>query len=347
MTMREITFAMIGSGFIGDVLARSSHELPYARCVAAVDVIEERAQKLAAYCGGNAYRDYVEMLDKEQPDVVFVATPEDDHRKPVLAAAQHGCHIFCEKPIALTLDDADAIIKACADANVKLMIGHALHFEVNYVMIKAAIEEGRIGRFLSAYGRRIGTIQEARRLGGRVTPGQYIAVHDIDIIMWYHPEPVKSVYARAVRGKVWEELGTYDSAWIMMEFADGALGIHEVGLCLPEKWANWEKPSTWAGFGDIRMNVIGTEGVININFTPMNLYACDIDGWKLPDTRHWAMMHGKSVGAIKQEVQNWFECILEDKEPPVTGEDGRRALEVMLAAELSIAEDRIVSLPLS
>jgi predicted dehydrogenase len=59
------------------------------------------------------------------------------------------------------------------------------------------------------------------------------------------------------------------------------------------------------------------------------------------------MMHGKSVGAIKQEVQNWFECILEDKEPPVTGEDGRRSLEVMLAAELSIAEDRIVSLPLS
>lgn len=344
--MKDIKFAVIGSGFIGRVLARCGSDLPYATCVATVDVIPERAQSLAKSCGGKAYTDYVEMLDVEKPDVVFVATPEPDHRKPVEAAAQHGCHVFCEKPIALSLEDADAIIKACADAKVKLMVGHPLRFEINYAMIKASIDEGRIGKVLSLYGRRVGSIPEARRLGGRVTPGQYIAVHDIDIMLWYHPVPIRSVYARAVCGKLFQELKTYDLAWIMMEFADGTLGIHEVGLCLPETWAKWEKPSTWSGFGDAQMNVIGTEGVLNLNFTPMNLYACDVDGWKLPDTRHWALMHGKSVGCLKNEVQHYFECVLQDEQPLVSGEDGKRAMEVMLAAERSITEGQPISLPL-
>jgi predicted dehydrogenase len=145
---------------------------------------------------------------------------------------------------------------------------------------------------------------------------------------------------------VWDELKTYDCAWLTIEFEDGALGIHEVGWCLPEEWAGWEKPTSWGGFGDVRMNVIGTDGVLNLNFTPMDLYACDRDGWKLPDTRHWPSMNGKLVGAAKLEVEHFFECVMQDREPLVTGLDGRQSVEVMLAAEQSITEDRIVALPL-
>ena len=94
------------------------------------------------------------------------------------------------------------------------------------------------------------------------------------------------------------------------------------------------------------MNVIGTDGVLNLNFTPMDLYACDRDGWKLPDTRHWPSMNGKLTGAAKLEIEHFFECVMQDQEPLVTGMDGRRSVEVMLAAEQSIAEDRIVALPL-
>jgi predicted dehydrogenase len=277
---------------------------------------------------------------------VFVATPEASHRDPVLAACEQGVHVFVEKPMATSLEDAGEMIEACANTGVRLMVGHILRFEINYSMIQQAIQEGSIGRFLSAYARRITPISEARRLAGRVSPVTYIGVHDVDQILWYHPEPIKSVYARAIKGRVWEELGTYDCAWLTIEFADGALGIHEVGWCLPETWADWERPSTWGGFGDVRMNVIGTGGVLNLNFTPMNLYACDMQGWKHPDTRHWPVLNEKLTGAAKAEVEHFFECILDGKEPLVTGGDGLRAVEVMLAAEQSIAEDRIVSLPL-
>lgn len=342
--MNEVTFAVIGAGFMGGVLARVGYELPYARCVAASDVNLDHAQKLVASYGGVAYQDHSEMLMREQPDTVIIATPESDHLDAVVAASQYGAHILVEKPFATSLADADKMIQSCQENNVKLMVGHILRFEVNYALIKDAIDEGSIGKFLSAYARRIATIDESRRLGGRVSPITYIGVHDIDQMLWYHPQPIKSVYARALRGRVWDEFKTYDSAWLMIEFTDGALGIHEVGWCLPEEWAGWDKPTNWGGFGDVRMNVIGTEGVLNLNFTPMDLYACDRDGWKLPDTRHWPTMNGKLVGAAKMEIEHFFECVLRDQQPLVTGEDGRRSIEVMLAAETSIREDRIVFL---
>ncbi len=95
----------------------------------------------------------------------------------------------------------------------------------------------------------IASINEARRLNGRISPLLYIGVHDIDQMLWYHPVPVKSVYARPLYGRVWEEFKTFDSAWVMIEFEDGALGVHEVGWCLPETWAKWETPRVGADSG--------------------------------------------------------------------------------------------------
>jgi UDP-N-acetylglucosamine 3-dehydrogenase len=344
--MDEITFAVIGAGFMGRNLARVGHELPYARCVAVADVDEGRAQELTARYGGRPYRDYAEMLAREHPTAVIVATPEPGHREPVVAAASRACHVFVEKPLATTLDDADAMIAACAQAGVKLMTGYILRFETGYALIKAAVAEGSVGRYLSAYARRNASIAEARRLGGRCGPEVYLAVHDIDQMLWYHPVPVKSVWARGLRGRVWQELGVYDYTWLTMEFADGALGVVESGWGLPEELANWERPAGWSRFGDVRMNVIGTDGVLNLNLTPMNLYGCDGEGWKLPDTRHWPTVNGKLAGAVKLELEHFFECILQDSEPLVSGEDGRRSLEIALAAERSIGEDRPVPLPL-
>ena len=344
--MDAITFGVIGSGFMGTVLAKTASALPYARCVGAADIDFSHAQGLAAATGCSAYADFREMLAQQKPRAVIIATPEDLHCEPALAAAEQGCDIFMEKPLATSLPDADQMIEACDSRGLRLMVGHVLRFEINYAMIESAVREGTIGRFLSAYARRITPISEARRLAGRVSPITYIAVHDIDQMLWYHPQPVRSVYARAVRGRVWDELRTFDSAWLTLEFSDGALGIHEVGWCLPEGWAGWDRPKSWGGFGDVCMNVIGTEGVLNLNFTPMNLYACTRDGWKLPDTRHWPKMDGEYVGAVKQEVEHFFDCILHDRQPRVTGLDGRRSVEIMLAAEKSIAENRIIPLPL-
>lgn len=344
--MKDVKIGVIGSGFMGSVLARAAVELPYVNCISAADVDFDRAKSLTENVGGKPYQDYEEMLSKEDLDAVFIATPEPYHLKPVEVAAEKGVQIFLEKPMATTLEDADLINQACYDAGVMLMIGYILRFEISYAMIQSAISEGSIGKFLSAYARRVATIDEARRLGGRVSPLTYIGVHDIDQMLWYHPVPVKSVYAKATHGRVWEELGTFDTAWLMIEFEDGALGIHEVGWCLPEEWAKWQSPKSWNGFGDVRMNVLGTKGNLFLEFTPMNLYGVNWEGWKMPDTRHWPTLHNKMIGAAKFEVEHFIDCVINNKQPLITGKDGRKSLEVMLAAEKSISIGERVELPL-
>ena len=121
--MKDITFALIGSGFMGGVLATAASELPYVKCIASADVDLVRAQNVVAKNGGKAYQDFNTMLNKEKPDVVIIATPEPYHLEPVKAAAANGAQIFLEKPMATTLEDADAIKKICQAAGVKLMIG--------------------------------------------------------------------------------------------------------------------------------------------------------------------------------------------------------------------------------
>src|SRR5512134_3547123 len=108
--MKDITFAVIGSGFMGSILAKTASEIPYARCVGAADIILSRAQNLTNQLGGSPYEEFHEMLEKQNPQAVFIATPEPIHREPAIDAAKSGAQVFLEKPMATSLRDADAII---------------------------------------------------------------------------------------------------------------------------------------------------------------------------------------------------------------------------------------------
>jgi UDP-N-acetylglucosamine 3-dehydrogenase len=344
--MDKVRFGVIGAGLMGRMHAEVGFHYPGAEFVAAADPDEERANQVARMFNGKAYADYVEMMDKEKLDAVIIATPETLHVDPVEQAANRGLHILLEKPMARNLGEADAILKARDDNKIKLMIAYLLRFETTYAKMKEAVDSGTFGRFLSAYGRRNGNKPEARRLAGRTTVVNYIAVHDIDQILWYHPKKVVKVFSKCIKADVQEELGTPDFYWTMFEFEDGALGITETGWGYPDEWTGWKSPASWGGFGDAYMNVIGTKGVGNLNLVPMGLYACDGEGWKMPDTRHWPSIHGRIQGALRLEGEHFYESLLKDKEPMITGEDGRRSLEVACAAEKSIQEGREITLPL-
>ena len=335
--MEQVRLGMIGAGFMGTIHARVGAELPGVDIIAVADIDERRARSVAASYGGQTYLDYREMLAKEQMDAVIITTPESDHRDPGVAAAEAGCHVFMEKPLATTLEDADIIIQVCQNAKVQLMTGYILRFEACYAAIHKAITNGEIGTFLSAYARRNATIQEGRRLGGRTSVINYLAVHDVDQMLWYRPEhEVRRVSAKVVKGRLMEELGVPDFSWLMVEFADGALGVVECG---------WAMCEGWGGFTDVKMNVIGTQGVLSLDFNPMNLIQVTSDrGWTFPETRHWPVVNDRLAGAALLEISHFIDCVRYNRTPMVDGPAGRRSLEVALAAERSIAEDREVTL---
>ncbi len=348
--MDRVRFGVIGAGMMGSIHARIGHELLYPQLVAVADIDIGRARALAGTYGAAAYTDFREMLHREALDAVIVTTPETDHREPVVMAAECGRHVFVEKPLAASLEDADAMITACDRQDVKLMVGFILRFEPCYTQIRDAVAGNAIGRFLSAYARRNAAIQEGRRLGGRTSVINYLAVHDADQILWYNAGcKVTRVTARALHGRMMAEYGVPDFSWLWVEFENGGLGVIECGWGLPESWPGWtDGPATWGGFGDVRMDVIGTEGVLSLDFTPMNLRGVHKDkGWMFPETRHWPVVNDQLGGCARLEMEHFFSCVALDRPPLIDGHEARRSLEVAIAAERSIAAGgQPVTLPL-
>lgn len=337
--MDRIRIGIIGAGFMGGIHAAVVSSLPDAQVVAVADVDADRAAQLAATCGARSYRDHGEMFAAERLDAALICTPESRHRQAVVDAARAGCHLFVEKPLASTLEDADAMIEACRQAGVLLSVGYILRFEACYAAMQEAIARGQVGRVLTSYARRNATIEEGRRLGGRTSVINYLAVHDIDQMIWQRPErSVRCVRARAVAGRLKAETGADDFAWITMEFDDGSLGIAECG---------WAMTEGWGGFSDVKMNVIGTDGVLSLDFNPMNLVKVTRDqGWTYPETRHWPTVNRHPGGAALLQLAHFVRAVRTGTPPVVDGAQARRSLEVAVAAERSAVSAADVMLPL-
>jgi predicted dehydrogenase len=341
----EIGIGIIGAGFMGLLHARALSQLSGVRIAAASDPLLKEPPKLPSQDEAvRLYAGHQDLLARKDIEAVVIASPEPLHRQAVEDAARAGKHILLEKPIATTLEDADAIIAAADRHKVKLMLAHLLRYDVRYAQIKASVQEGVIGKPLVCYARRNATIQEARRLKGRVEVEEYISVHDIDQVLWYFQDQPVKVSAEIARGPVMAELGVHDYIWITIRFAGGGLAVVETGWGLCEAIGRWKKPSTWGGFGDVCLELIGEKGSLYLDYRPMTLAAVDEEGWKFPETLHWPQLHGEVVGDVLEE-DRYFLRVLRDQAPILSsGQHGRAALEIVLAAMRSWKEDKPVRL---
>lgn len=335
---------------MGRLHARALSSLPGAQVLATCDPDHDRAGRLAAELDGptrvRVYRTHVEMLLDAAPDAVIVATPDALHREPAVAAARAGCAVFVEKPLATTIEDARAIIDACTAANVPLTVGFILRHEPAYVQLHQAIAgEHLLGELVSLYARRNATVSEADRLGGRVDPLLYLGVHDFDQLLWNHPKPIATIQAVAIRkGVVFRRFGLPDAVWTTVRFTDGAVAVVESGWTLPASWASWESPATWPGFGDVRMDVAGTEGFASLDLRHMGTLAVTASGpWRFPDSRHWPEVFGQPAGAVQAQMLDFLAVAARRRLPRASGEDGLRALAIAVAARRSLEEGRPIT----
>jgi predicted dehydrogenase len=340
-----VGIGIIGAGFMGMLHARALSQLADVRIVAASDPALKDAPRLPGQSEPiQLYPDHRKLLENPDIQAVVIATPETLHRTVVEDAAAAGKHILLEKPIATTLEDADAIIDAGEKHGIKLMMAHILRYDVRYAQIKAAVQEGTIGKPLVCYARRNAVVQEARRLGGRVEVEEYISVHDIDQIFWYFDDRAVKVSAEIAEGPVMKELGVHDFIWITIRFENGGLGIVETGWGLSESIVKWKRPGSWGGFGDVCLELIGEKGSLYLDYRPMTLSAVDEEGWKFPETLHWPEMHGEVVGDVLDEDRYFIGVVRGERQIISTGRDGRNALEVVLAAQHSYREDKPIRL---
>lgn len=342
-----------GIGVIGcGTIAQSAHLPAIARLrdrvrlVAVADVREEVAAHVGRMWGAAAvYTDYRALLARADVDVVVIATPEFLHREQVEAAAAAGTHILCEKPMASTVEDADAMIAAARAAGVKFMVGHSRRFTPRYQAVRAAIDRGAVGqvRIVRENERRPRAMYRGLSLatgtwapdGARAwtTSARYSlgaamlnAIHEVDLLRWYVGDTVTSVYAESRTSDPDTEVPDFIS--IQMRFANGAVAASEVVTNLPHDYPLYH-----------HLEVFGTEGMISAADPDMVTYRETTEQGTREPLNFDALLHIDT--AYEDELRGLLDAIDRDAPVPLPPEEARHAVLLAVAAVWSSRKGQV------
>lgn len=332
--MAKVGIGVIGLGRMGRVYGTHvASQTKDARLVAVSDSRPEAMQDFADVAGGpKTYADYHDLLADPDIQAVVVVTPTSTHHDVVIAGAQAGKAIFCEKPAALTLGETDEMIAAVDKAGVMFHVGFMRRFDQGCAAAKKQIEAGVIGDpvVIRSIGR--DPFRTSLEYANPAVSGGLIVdmgIHDFDLVRWFMGDEIERVYTE-VASLVYPELkdvGDVDNAMISLRFAKGGLGNIEC--------------SRTAHYGyDIQCNIIGTKGALQIGYlqqTPVLLL--NREGAHHDIVPHFPERFGAAYTA---QIEHFVECLRDDKAPSVTPHDARAALQAALAATLSQREGRIV-----
>jgi len=335
MDNRTLNIGLIGVGRIGKVHAEHlAYRIPRARLAAVSDVNLEAAAALGAKLGvGRVEADHRALLADPALDAVVICSPTDLHAPMIEESAAAGKHIFCEKPVARTLGEIDRSLDAVARAGVKLQIGFNRRFDANFARVRRAISSGEIGEphLLHIVSRDPGPppIEYVRVSGGMFLD---MTIHDFDMARFLIGEEVEEVFAAgAVRvDPAIGEAGDLDTALVTLKFAGGALGVID--------------NSRRAVYGyDQRVEVLGSAGGAAVaNNHPNTAVISDAASVHRDLPLNFFM--DRYLDSFLTEMAAFVDAVLDGAPIPVTGEDGRAAVALGIAARRSHDENRPVRL---
>lgn len=333
--MKQVKVAVVGAGFFGRYHARVFSENSLCQLVAIVDKDEKVGKKTADEFSVKYYRDIDDLLSKEDVDAISIVTPEQTHKELAVKCMNAGKHVFVEKPIAHTMEDAAEMVNCSKKNKVKFTVGFILRFDARYAQGKKVVEEGKIGEIVSIFARRMTTLSTPLRVATWSHPIFYMGIHDLDMMLWYNGMiGAKSVYATTT-SKVLKEYKAPDVLFAIIKFENDVVGNLEI---------NWIQPHTWPYGLESRFDVSGTRGSLNVGIHGMGLEVFTPDEVTFPDTCHWPVVNDRLVGDLKEELNSFIECIMYDKTPLVTGDEALKSLEIALAIQRSITEDKLIKL---
>lgn len=345
----SLRVGLIGSGFISAIHADALRACSRARIVAVAS--PHGAGAFAAkHQIPRHFADYRAMLDMKDLDLVVIGAPNALHCEMTVAAAGAGKHVVCEKPLCMNLAEADRMIDACQGGGVKLMYAEELCFAPKYVRLKQLLDCGALGKPTLVKqsekhdGPHADHFWDVSRSGGGVTMD--MGCHAIEFFRWLLGGPtggraaVRSVYAQMNTSVHCERTAGDDNAMLLLEFDNACVGLAE---------ESWTKP----GGMDDRAEVYGSKGVAYADLLQGNsirTYSSvgyDYAVEKAGPTAGWSFTIYEEAWnyGFPQEMAHFVDCILDDKPPRVTGEDGRAVLEVIFAAYASAARGQKVLLP--
>ncbi len=334
--MERTTTAIIGTGRIGRIHARTlAWLIPGAELAALSDVSEDALHETAREVGvKKTETDHRRVLDDPTIQAVVICSPTPTHAPLIIEAAQAGKHIFCEKPIALDLPMIDQALDAVKRAGVKLMLGFNRRFDSGFRKARELVAAGEIG------------VPHILRITSRdpePPPTSYLResggifldmmIHDFDMarfLLGAEPAEILATGSCLVNPQI-AELGDVDTALVMLRFPNGALGTID--------------NSRRSVYGyDQRVEVFGSEGQVTVeNRVPNEAVHWGPDGLRGEKPLYFFLERYRE--AYIAEMETFISCVLRDTEPPVGGEDGKKAAVLGHSARQSLIVKNFVTIP--
>ncbi|MBO0701378.1 MAG: Gfo/Idh/MocA family oxidoreductase [Candidatus Dormibacteraeota bacterium] len=339
---RPVRIGVIGTGWIGRRRAMTCAAHPLVGELHLADVRAEVAEEAARGCGAASWTtDHRELLDRV--DAVIISTaPETTHHPIARDALSAGRHTLLEKPMGLTLEEADDLLAAARTSGAAFAVGYSQRFNPRFAYVKECVVEGRVGRPVTALVSRHLTRMLGEKIAGRgeLGPAQMEATHDIDLALWWMEDarPVR-VYAQSADGVMRGKYGLPDCTWIMVTNHDGS--VFTIG-------ANWNLPLEAPGFSSTVVEFVGTDGALFVDDSHRDILLSTVENGL---TRPLSTMPGEQVGHVyrgpmEAETLHFVDAVAHGRPVLVSGEQARVVMEVTLAAELSAQLGRPVDLPL-
>ncbi|MEK8129309.1 Gfo/Idh/MocA family oxidoreductase [Paenibacillus filicis] len=322
--------AVVGCGGMGRVHALAYAAMPDVELTGVCDTQSGLSCELAEQTGTPAFDSWARLVAEADFDVVSLTLPSHLHREFVKKAADVGKHIICEKPIALSTDDASWMIRYCEERGVRLFIGHVVRFFPDYRHMQRQVAEGRLGRIGTLHAKRMGEhpgeakpwFKDTARSGGVITD---LMIHDIDFVRWTLGE-VRSVYALEHTSE------RLDYAAVTLITESGAVANLE---------ACWGYPAPFY----TAVEIAGSEGVVRADSRKTHSLHIrkstqPASGESFTEAKYSPLY--KEV--YERELHHFIACLQDGSEPDVTAFDALKALEIAEAALESIRTGKAVLL---
>jgi predicted dehydrogenase len=343
--MKPIEVAVIGTGWCGGIRAETLAAHPLVKALHLAEINRVRLSEMSKKTNAKtAVEDYKALLSNNSIEAVYIsATPETTHYPMARDCLEAGKHVFLEKPIALTLDEADELIGLSRKSRLKFSIGYSQRFNPKFAYVRQCIRDGTIGRPVSALVSRHITRSLGKKISGRVklSPAAMESTHDLDFLLWcLEPAKPVRVYSQVNYGAMRDSTGgdVPDTQWITVTLDSGLSFVVGGGWSLPPGYPNFS--TTW-------IEMVGTEGAVLVDDSHRDVVVNTLKkGMQLPmSTMPGEFVGHTYAGAMAPETAHFLEACVHDRPVLVTPEHARMVMEVYLAADLSAERNAVVDLP--